>query len=105
MQRSLVGSEMCIRDSPSPFSWYRGARDAFAAGDYPEAEYYYKKAIEKAPYIPELRYGLAQALVKQGQLQTARAEIEKSLENVWGSANRLPYKAKLKWLQQQAEAH
>jgi Tfp pilus assembly protein PilF len=104
-EAEALGAQLRELDDPSPFSWYRGARDAFAAGDYPEAEYYYKKAIEKAPYIPELRYGLAQALVKQGQLQTARAEIEKSLENVWGSANRLPYKAKLKWLQKQAEAH
>ncbi len=89
-------------EDPSPFSWYRGARDAFEKGDLKDAEFFYEKAIELAPYMPELRYGLAQVLAKQGNYHLAQTEIEQSLENVWGSSNRQPYKAKLRWLQQKA---
>ena len=85
-------------DDPSPFSWYRGARDAFDRGDLADAEFFYQKAIERAPYMPELRFGLAQVYAKQGQYQLASSEIIQSLDNVWGTTNRLPYKAKLKWL-------
>lgn len=96
-----VRSKLRRLNDPSPFSWYRGAREAFEQGDLRDAEYYYKKAIERAPYMPELRYGLAQVLAKQGNFELAQNEIEQSLENVWGSSNRQPYKAKLKWLMRQ----
>ncbi len=53
--------------------------------------------------MPELRYGLAQVLAQKGEFQLAQAQIEQSLESVWGSSNRVPYKAKLRWLRQQVD--
>ncbi|MFN3236507.1 MAG: tetratricopeptide repeat protein [Pseudomonadales bacterium] len=92
-------------DDPSPFSWYRGAREAFAQGKLNDAEYFYRRAIERAPYMPELRYGLAQVLATQGDYQLAQAEIEQSLDKLWRTDDRQPYKAKLKWLQRQTSKH
>lgn len=91
-------------DDPSPFSWYRGARQAAKRGEWQDAQFFYKKAIERAPYMPELRYGLAQVLSNQGDYHLAEAEIQKSLENVWSKENRKPYKAKLNWLQTKTES-
>ncbi len=88
---------------PSPFSWYRGARRAFEQGDLIDAEFFYQKAIERAPYMPELRYGLAQVLVGQGRYQQAQDELERSLQHIRNSSSRQPYKAKLDWLRWQGD--
>ncbi len=102
-EAEVIRSKLRALNDPSPFSWYRGARDAFARGDLADAEFFYRKAVERAPYMPELRYGLAQVLAQKGEFQLAQAQIEQSLESVWGSSNRVPYKAKLRWLRQQVD--
>ena len=88
---------------PSPFGWVRGARQAFARGELIDAEYFYQRAIERAPYMPELRYGLAEVLAGQGRYLQAQTELERSLDYIRGASSRQPYKAKLHWLQRHGD--
>ena len=93
-----VRSRLRRLEDPSPFSWVRGARQAFARGELVDAEYFYQRAIERAPYMPELRYGLAEVLVGQGRYLQAQTELERSLDYLRSASSRQPYKAKLHWL-------
>ena len=98
-----VRSRLRKLGDPSPFSWVRGARQAFARGELIDAEYFYQRAIERAPYMPELRYGLAEVLVGQGRYLQAQTELERSLDYVRSASSRKPYKAKLHWLQRHGD--
>lgn len=90
-----VTQQMAAFDDPSPFGWLDAANVAFNAGDYQEAELFYRKSIQAAPYLDYGYFGVAKVKFHQGELIDAKDMLEKALENSFKEDGRRLYRAKL----------
>lgn len=94
-EASAVAKQMAAFDDPSPFGWLDAANVAFNAGDYQEAEVFYRKSIDAAPYLDYGYFGMAKVKFHQGELLDAKDMLEKALENTYKEDGRELYRAKL----------
>lgn len=94
-EASAVAKQMAAFDDPSPFGWLDAANVAFNAGDYQEAEIFYRKSIDAAPYLDYGYFGVAKVKFHQGELLDAKNMLEKALENTFKEDGRKLYRAKL----------
>ena len=91
-------------DDPSPFHWFHAAREAYDDGDYREAIDFYERAVSIAPYLHEVRFGLAQSYYQVGRLSLAEGHLRAALENVYTQDTRSLYQAKLMVLSVERES-
>lgn len=82
-------------DDPSPFHWFHAAREAYNSGDYREAISFYKRAVEIAPYLHELSFGLSKAYYQLGKLSAAERYLQIALHNAYEQEIRALYSAEL----------
>ena len=82
-------------DDPSPFSWLNLADAALMSGDAEEAYWYYKKAVELAPYLQYGYLGLAKVFFSQGEYDKTEAMLLSAQERNYAHANDSLYAAKL----------
>lgn len=98
-EAAAVAKQMAAFDDPSPFGWLDAANVAFNAGDYQEAEMFYRKSIKAAPYLDYGYFGVAKVKFHQGQLLDAKDMLEKAMENTFKEEGRSLYRAKLNALE------
>lgn len=94
-EASAVAKQMAAFNDPSPFGWLDAANVAFNAGDYQEAELFYRKSIQAAPYLDYGYFGVAKVKFHQGELLDAKDMLQKALENTFKEDGRKLYRAKL----------
>jgi len=82
-------------NDPSPFSWLNLADAALSAGDAKEAYWYYKKAVELAPYLQYGYLGLAKVFFSQGEYDKTEEMLLSAKERNYAHANDGLYAAKL----------
>ena len=62
-------------DGSSPFDWLRAGQHAYINGEFKDAVFFYKKAVETAPYLHESYAGMAKAYYQLGDRSGARREL------------------------------
>ena len=82
-------------DDPDPYQWLGEAYTAQKIGKSRQAEFYFKKALKKAPYLNQAYMGLYKIYVKQDKLDKAQAMLIKALEWTYELDERKLYKYKL----------
>lgn len=93
-----IERQLARMDDPSPFHWFQLARSAYHDGEYALAIDYYRRALELAPYLHKGHLGLARAYYEAGRLESARAALQKALDNAYRTSTRSLYEAKLNQL-------
>ena len=96
-----IAREMADYDDPSPFGWLDAANVAYNKGDYREAEMFYQKSIDAAPYLDYGYFGLAKVKYHQGELISAKRMLIKAMENTFKEEGRELYQAKLSRLEKE----
>lgn len=82
-------------DDPDPYQWLGEAYTAKSIGNMKQAEIYFKKALEKAPYLNQAYMGLYKIYVQQNKLRKAQTMLVKALEWTYELDERKLYKYKL----------
>lgn len=82
-------------DDPNPYQWLGEAYTAQSVGNIKQAEIYYRKALEKAPYLNQAYMGLYKIYGQQNKLNMAQAMLIKALEWTYELDERKLYKYKL----------
>lgn len=90
-----IGLQLESMNDASPFHWFQLAREAYQSADYRAAIRYYRKALERAPYMHEAYLGVAQSQYEMGQAADARVSLQRALDHVYRPTTRKLYKAKL----------
>ena len=62
-------------DDSSPFDWLHAGQRAYNNGEFKDAVFFYKKAVEIAPYLHESYAGMAKAYYQLGDRSGARREL------------------------------
>lgn len=96
-----VTQQMAEYDDPSPFGWLDAANFAYNNGEYQEAEVFYQKSIDAAPYLDYGYFGLAKVKYQKGELKGAKRMLIKAMENTFKEEGRELYQAKLSRLEQE----
>jgi Tfp pilus assembly protein PilF len=96
-----IANRLEAMDDPSPYNWLHLAQSAERDGDFAAAARYYRRAIEKAPYLHEAHLGLALANYQQGKLNDAHVAMQDAVDTVLKPATRRLYETKLHLLEQQ----
>ncbi|NMP30926.1 hypothetical protein HII17_05055 [Thalassotalea sp. M1531] len=73
-------------DDRNPYSWLEQAYVAHNQGKMRDAERYYKKTLELAPYVNQAYFGLYQVYMSKDQEHRAKATLAQALE--WTHDNR-----------------
>lgn len=81
-----------------PYKFFDDGLVAMRAGQYAAARQLFRQELDRAAYVPEFHFWLALANYGLGDVNAARAEIAKALENSATSKDRALYGAKLAWL-------
>ena len=89
-------------DDPDPFKWVDIADQALQDGRYHQAETYFKKARQQAPYLHEPSAGLAKVYYAQGKRSQAIKAMKQALDNSHNQSVTALYKAKYKFLTDQS---
>ena len=96
-----ITQQMAEYDDPSPFGWLDAANFAYNNGEYQEAEVFYQKSIDAAPYLDYGYFGLAKVKYQKGELQGAKRLLIKAMENTFKEEGRELYQAKLSRLEKE----
>lgn len=81
-----------------PYKFFDEGVAAMKAGEFATARQFFRKEVARAAYVPEFHFWLGLANWGLGDVQTARGEIAKALENSATVKDRELYGAKLAWL-------
>ena len=82
----------------SPFAWINLAEDAFERGEYQNAERFYNKAVQVAPYLKFSYIGLSKTYYQLGRFDEAQSTLMQAMEKDYNPSNMSIYKAKLEML-------
>jgi Tfp pilus assembly protein PilF len=96
-----IANRLEAMDDPSPYNWLHLAQSAERDSDFAAAARYYRRAIEKAPYLHEAHLGLALAHYQQGKFSDAKLAMQDAVDKVVKPATRRLYETKLHLLEQQ----
>jgi tetratricopeptide (TPR) repeat protein len=94
-----IGDMYLEADDSNPYRWYDIGNRMLAKGNYERAELFFKRAIDKGPYLSEGYSGLARLYYLKGDLDRAVSTMEKAMSLSFPSDNRELYAAKLEALQ------
>jgi Tfp pilus assembly protein PilF len=92
---NTLQNELNQLDDPDPYQWLGEAYTAQKMGQSRRAEFYFKKALKKAPYLNQAYMGLYKIYIKQNKLDKAQAMLVKALEWTYELDERKLYKYKL----------
>jgi Flp pilus assembly protein TadD len=84
-----------------PYKFFDEGVAAMKAGDFATARQLFRREVQRAAYVPEFHFWLGLASFGLGDLNGARGEIAKALENSATARDRELYGAKLAWLNEQ----
>lgn len=82
-------------DDPSPFDWLHAGHVAYNDGEFKDAVFFYRKAVEMAPYLHESYAGMARAYYQLGDRSSARRELINAREYSNRQSLQSMYQAKL----------
>jgi len=89
-------NKMNSLDNPNPYLWLE---QAYQSAENPEqAEIYYKKALQNAPYLQEAYIGLAKIYYKRNNKKRAKEMVENALKWSYKKEEKQLYKRKLSLL-------
>ena len=92
---NLLQDKLAQLDDPDPYKWLEEAYTAQKTGKDKQAEIYFKKALNRAPYLNQAYMGLYKIYAKQNKLDSAKAMLVKALEWTYELDERKLYKHKL----------
>lgn len=92
-------------DPEPPFSWYFRGMDALRRDDAEAAKAAFAKEVARAPDFHEFHFWLAVAMLKLGETDEARAELEIALASSTSRRDHDVYASKLARLKKAAETH
>ena len=82
-------------DGSSPFDWLHAGQRAYNNGEFKDAVFFYKKAVEIAPYLHESYAGMAKAYYQLGDRSGARRELINARQFSNRQSTQSMYQAKL----------
>ncbi len=88
-----------------PYKFFDDGMAAMKAGEYAQARQLFRKEVARAAYVPEFHFWLGLANYAQGDLNGARGELAKAMENSATVKDRQLYGAKLAWLNDLKKTH
>jgi tetratricopeptide (TPR) repeat protein len=91
-----------IQPAP-PYKFFDEGVAAMREGDYAKARQLFRKEVARAAYVSEFHFWLGLANYALGDVNAARGEITKALDNSATVRDRRLYGAKLAWLDQMRE--
>jgi Flp pilus assembly protein TadD len=95
VEADRIESKLALLDDPNPYQWLEQAYSAQMQNNSNKAVLYYKKALDKAPYLHQAYIGLYQIYSKNGQHIQAKKMLVKALEWTYEIEERKQYKYKL----------
>lgn len=89
---------------PNPYAWVDLGDEAYNLGRYKEAQEYYERVIEMAPYLQQGYFGMAKVWYQRGNYKKTRSMLLSAMENNSDADSELRYQAKLKRLSEEERA-
>lgn len=97
-EAEVITKRLVELDDPSPFEWISLGYRAINDNNYTEAEIFFKKAIQYAPYLYQGHIGLARSYAKNGKLTAAIHTLRQAIINSQSNTNTKNYKLELEEL-------
>lgn len=97
-EAEVITKRMIELDDPNPFEWIALGYEAINNNNYTEAEAFFKKAIQYAPYLHQGHIGLARSYAKNGKLKAAIHTLRQAIINSQSDKNTKNYKLELEEL-------
>lgn len=70
-----INKTLAQLEDSSPFDWIHAGQSAYNSGEFKDAVFFYKKAVEIAPYLHESYAGMAKAYYQLGDRSGARRQL------------------------------
>ena len=90
-----INKKLSQLEDSNPFDWLRAGQQAYDNGEFKDAVFFYKKAVETAPYLHESYAGMAKAYYQLGDHSGARRELINAREFSNRQSIQSIYQAKL----------
>ncbi len=90
----VIEQRLAEHDESDPLGWLSLAHAAHQAGQYAEAERYYRKVLRDADYLHKAWLALAQVQHALGHTISSQHSIKRALETVYDEDTRERYRAK-----------
>ena len=90
LEKRLFNSEI-----PNPYRWYIAGNESLAAGQPRMAKKHFEKALEIAPYVHQLHFGMAKAYYQIGDLEKTKWHLEQARQVTQRPPLQQLYSAKL----------
>lgn len=90
-----INKTLAQLDDASPFDWLNAGQQAYNNGEFKDAVFFYKKAVDIAPYLHESYAGMAKAYYQLGDRSGARRELINARKFSNRQSTQSMYQAKL----------
>jgi tetratricopeptide (TPR) repeat protein len=97
-QAQIYANQLAQIQPVPPYKFFDEGLAAMKAGEFATARQLFRKEVARAAYVPEFHFWLGLANWGLGDVNGARGEIAKALENSATTRDREMYGAKLAWL-------
>ncbi|BFT31238.1 hypothetical protein D210916BOD24_24140 [Alteromonas sp. D210916BOD_24] len=94
-----IGEMYLNTDDSNPYRWYDIGNEYLDRGDHLRAKVFFKRAVERGPYLSEGYLGLAKVYYLEGNWNKAESMMMKALSLTYPSDNQALYAAKLEAIQ------
>lgn len=97
-EADIINQEILKIDEPNPFDWLSLGDEAFNSGKLSDANRFYEKVIDIAPYLHQGYFGRGRVAFERGLTKKAKRAFDKANELAHESEEKQMYRAKLEAL-------